>query len=288
MQRRTDCASFAAKIVGGRRHFRAAACRRRGLFSALFAWPGATSLLAPDGRRKSVDLLRLQVREPLEEADDRGAMPALTAIEDRTSLDVMQQYAQNPYPAGRQSCLPRSPARPRQDRRRPDSRRSQPAAGSILIAGCGTGQHRLTLPERGRRAHSRSRPEPAPALPTRDERRGKRRLRNIEYAQADILKLSTIGRRSIAIEAVGVLHHLADPKPGGASAVAAQADGVSCASVFTARRRGARSPRLAPSLRSAVIEPTAEGIRALRQTIIRNRHEPRWRSIVATAETSTA
>jgi SAM-dependent methyltransferase len=37
---------------------------------------------------------------------------------------------------------------------------------------------------------------------------------NIEYAEADILKLGLIGRTFDRIEAVGVLHHLADPRTG--------------------------------------------------------------------------
>jgi 2-polyprenyl-3-methyl-5-hydroxy-6-metoxy-1,4-benzoquinol methylase len=39
-------------------------------------------------------------------------------------------------------------------------------------------------------------------------------VQNLEYAQADILKLGTVDRRFDGIEAVGVLHHLADPEAG--------------------------------------------------------------------------
>src|SRR6202023_1719735 len=39
-------------------------------------------------------------------------------------------------------------------------------------------------------------------------------LTNIEYGQADILKLASLGRRFDVIETVGVLHHLADPAAG--------------------------------------------------------------------------
>jgi SAM-dependent methyltransferase len=39
-------------------------------------------------------------------------------------------------------------------------------------------------------------------------------LNNIDYAQADILKLGTIGRSFDLIESSGVLHHLADPAQG--------------------------------------------------------------------------
>ena len=39
-------------------------------------------------------------------------------------------------------------------------------------------------------------------------------IRNIEYAQADILKLGSLDRRFDLIESVGVLHHLSDPEAG--------------------------------------------------------------------------
>ena len=39
-------------------------------------------------------------------------------------------------------------------------------------------------------------------------------IANIEYAQADILKLGTLERRFDVIETVGVLHHLAEPTAG--------------------------------------------------------------------------
>src|SRR5262249_61146965 len=39
-------------------------------------------------------------------------------------------------------------------------------------------------------------------------------LRNIDYAQADILRLGSLDRTFDLIQSTGVLHHLADPLPG--------------------------------------------------------------------------
>jgi 2-polyprenyl-3-methyl-5-hydroxy-6-metoxy-1,4-benzoquinol methylase len=39
-------------------------------------------------------------------------------------------------------------------------------------------------------------------------------LENIEFAQADILELGSLGRSFDIIESVGVLHHLHDPLEG--------------------------------------------------------------------------
>jgi 2-polyprenyl-3-methyl-5-hydroxy-6-metoxy-1,4-benzoquinol methylase len=98
---------------------------------------------------------------------------------------------------------------------RPKASADRPHAGpSILIAGCGTGEHPFDIaqksPEASILAIDLSRVSLAYARrKTREEG-----LRNIEYAQADILNLSTLGRTFDRIEAVGVLHHLADPKAG--------------------------------------------------------------------------
>jgi SAM-dependent methyltransferase len=85
----------------------------------------------------------------------------------------------------------------------------RPHAGpSILIAGCGTGEHPFDIaqksPEASVLAIDLSRVSLAYARrKTREEG-----LRNIEYAQADILNLSTLDRTFDRIETAGVLHHL--------------------------------------------------------------------------------
>jgi tetratricopeptide (TPR) repeat protein len=65
----------------------------------------APSLLAMKWPDCAAELLRQQVREPLEEAADRRAIPALTSIDDPVSIEVMQQYEQNPYPRWTTSLL---------------------------------------------------------------------------------------------------------------------------------------------------------------------------------------
>jgi hypothetical protein len=64
----------------------------------LHTLPLADTLLHKDFAEDVAGLLRLQVREPQEEARDRASIPALTTIEDRVSLEVMRQYEESPYP----------------------------------------------------------------------------------------------------------------------------------------------------------------------------------------------
>ena len=245
----------------------------------LHCLPGAKSLLAAEWPSEIADLLRLQVREPLEEADDRRAIPVLTEIEDRTSLDVMRQYEENPYPRWTINPLAALARNAKAD--------SAAAAGGvqdILIAGCGTGEHPFDIAQKSPQARILAVDLSLASLAYARRKTREEGLRNIEYAQADILKLSAIGRTFDRIEAVGVLHHLADPKAGWRVLLSLLAPGATMRVGLyseTARRSIIDARAL---IAGRGYQPTTDGIRALRQTIVRERDEPRWRSIVQTLD----
>ena len=84
----------------------------------------------------------------------------------------------------------------------------------VLIAGCGTGQQSIQTAQRFPAARIL-----AVDLSTASLAYAKRKTRelgiaNIEYAQADILRLESIGKTFDFIQCVGVLHHLEDPMAG--------------------------------------------------------------------------
>ena len=248
-----------------------------GAYFPLHAVPKAEALLSLKWPDYAAGLLRQQVKEPLEEIEDRAAIPALTAVDNSTSVEVMRQYEENPYPRwtiNPLSVLGRSKASP-----------DRPHAGpSILIAGCGTGEHPFDIaqksPEASVLAIDLSRVSLAYARrKTREEG-----LRNIEYAQADILNLSTLGRTFDRIETVGVLHHLADPKAGWRVLLSLLApNGTMRVGLYSEiARRGIVEARVIVAERG--YQPTVEGIRALRQTIIREKDEPRWKSLIQTID----
>jgi SAM-dependent methyltransferase/tetratricopeptide (TPR) repeat protein len=243
----------------------------------LHAIPKAERLLGRKWPDHASGLIRQQLKEPLEEVVDRAAIPALTAIEGGTSVEVMRQYEENPYP--------RWTINPLSLLHRPKSNSAGPRSGpSILIAGCGTGEHPFDVaqksPEASVLAIDLSRVSLAYARrKTREEG-----LRNVEFAQADILNLSTIGRTFDRIEAVGVLHHLADPKAGWRVLLSLLApNGIMRVGLYSETAR-----RSIVEARAIVAErgypPTADGIRALRQTIIREKDVPRWASLVQTID----
>jgi SAM-dependent methyltransferase len=204
------------------------------------------------------DLLRQQVREPLEELHDRDTIPALTAIDDR-SLPVKQQYEENPYP--RWIVVPpvKVSAAMSGTHRKND----------ILIAGCGTGQHSIDAALLFPQARILAVDVSLTSLAYARRKTREAGLINIDYAHADILKLGAFDRKFDYIETVGVLHHLADPaagwrillsllRPGGTMRVGLYSE-IARAPIIAGRTLIAQRG----------YPPTAEGIRACRQEIFR-------------------
>jgi 2-polyprenyl-3-methyl-5-hydroxy-6-metoxy-1,4-benzoquinol methylase len=220
--------------------------------------------------------LRQQVCEPLEELEDRPKIPTLTAIDDLTSKAVMQQYDENPYPRWtinpckvvggdmkrHARTIGSSELRPNQD---------------ILIAGCGTGKHPFWLAHHFPHARILAIDLSRANLAYARRRTRQEGLQDIEYAQADILKLGAIGRIFDRIDAVGVLHHLADPKAGWRVLLSLLApNGIMRVGVYSeAARRDVVQARALIAERG--YGPTIEGIRTLRQKIIR---EQRWEMVL--------
>jgi SAM-dependent methyltransferase len=250
----------------------------------LHSIPNAKSLLALKWPEYAAQLLRQQVREPLEEMEDRPKIPALTQIDDAASKAVMQQYDENPYP--RWTINPCKVVASDMKRHARMIGTSEPGQSQdILIAGCGTGKHPFWIaqyfPHARILAIDLSRANLAYARrKTREER-----LPNIEYAQADILKLAGIGRIFDRIDAVGVLHHLADPEAGWRVLLSLLAPaGIMRVGLYSEAAR-----RDVVQARALIAEggyaPTIEGIRSVRQKIIRDQ---RWGMVLNSGDFYTA
>jgi SAM-dependent methyltransferase len=182
----------------------------------------------------------------------------LTAIDDR-SLPVQQQYEDNPYP--RWIVIP-PVAKPVEIS---DASRNN----DILIAGCGTGQHSIDAALLFPHANILAVDISLTSLAYARRKTREAGLDNIDYAHADIFKLGTLDRRFDLIEAVGVLHHLADPaagwrvllsllRPGGSMRVGLYSE---------VARRAIVAGRALIAQRG--YPPTPEGIRTCRQEIFR-------------------
>jgi len=151
-------------------------------------------------------LLVQQLKEPAEELRLAATIPALTVIEDEVSRVVRQQYEENPYPRwvragppGQSDIL--SDRRPQQ-------------GVDVLIAGCGTGLSTIEFARQMPAARVLAVDLSLASLSYAKRMAQSHDLTNIEFGQADIMGLASIGREFDFIDATGVLHHLADPWEG--------------------------------------------------------------------------
>ncbi|HLZ06516.1 MAG TPA: methyltransferase domain-containing protein [Bradyrhizobium sp.] len=178
----------------------------------LHAMPTAEALLRRDWPAMVAGLLQVQLREPLEEAGERTAIATLAPIKNSVSLQVMRQYEENPYPRWTINPLTAFAADQARGRTIPTAERQ--AELDILIAGCGTGLHAVQIAQVYPNARLLGVDVSLASLAHARRKTRELGLRNIEYAQADILELATIDRTFDSIESVGVLHHLAEPTAG--------------------------------------------------------------------------
>jgi len=158
---------------------------------------------------------------PLVEADAARTrlvetIPSIGGIEDPVSQRVAAQYAGSPYPRWSSLHSP-APGRAKRTLLRffPDARlgfMNEPF--DVLIAGAGTGQHAIaSATSYGPGANVTAIDISRPSLAYGKWMAQRLGVENVSFAQADILNLGDSGPYHI-IEAVGVLHHMADPMAG--------------------------------------------------------------------------
>ena len=185
-------------------------------YEPLHGVPAVDALLGRSWPAQLAGLFTQQIAEPREEMRCRGEIPRLTSVEDDVSRQVQQQYEENPYPrwveVGRilqpttlQSWLPTLA---------PGAGPEENTAGDILVAGCGTGQQAIETAQMFPDARVLAVDLSLSSLAYARRKTHALGLGNIDYAQADILRLDSIGRTFDLIESTGVLHHLADPLAG--------------------------------------------------------------------------
>ncbi|WFU35004.1 methyltransferase domain-containing protein [Bradyrhizobium brasilense] len=242
----------------------------------LHALPTADALLRRDWPAAVAGLLRVQLREPREEIEERSAVATLTPIKNSVSVDVMRQYEENPYP--RWTVNPLTAFAADRAQGRTVATADQRAERDILIAGCGTGSHAIQIAQVYPNARLLAVDISMTSLAYARRKTRELGLRNIEYAQADILELASIGRSFDSIESVGVLHHLADPlagwrvlvsllRPGGTMRIGLYSDLARRVIVEARDRIAARNYRA-----------TADDIRRCRQDIFRE--ADKWKPLI--------
>jgi SAM-dependent methyltransferase len=188
-----------------------------GAYCSLDELDAADTLLTRSWPEPVQVLLRQQIHEPRAVRACAAEIGQLTPIDDRVSLAVQRQYEENPYPRWERFTTLQSP-QPFQAYLRGlfPQRNIQIAAGErkldYLIAGCGTGQHVAMIAQRISDVRVTAVDLSRASLGYAKHMTAG--LGEIDYAQADILKLESISKRFDVIDCAGVLHHLEDWQAG--------------------------------------------------------------------------
>jgi len=144
-------------------------------------------------------------------------IPTLGTIDDAVSRTVAAQYQASPYPRWTSLHIPASGrARRTLSRFFPDARLGfMDGSFDVLIAGAGTGQHAIaSATSYGPAANVTAIDLSRTSLSYAKWMAQRLGLDNVSFAQADILGLPEDSGPYHIIEAVGVLHHMADPLQG--------------------------------------------------------------------------
>lgn len=167
-------------------------------------------------------VIQRQLIEPQREAELRKTISAITPITDKISHAVRVQYEENPFPRWIRS-------RARKERKTlaswirssfsdlpppADIYGSSATPLELLVAGCGTGQEVVASATRFVNSQVLAVDLSLTSLAYAVRQTEEIGLKNITYAQADILELDGLGRQFDVVECGGVLHHLADPVAG--------------------------------------------------------------------------
>ena len=164
-------------------------------------------------------VLTRQVLEHDQEEQLKLDIPTLKEISNEVSSKVRGQYEENPYPrwvyvGSRLSPIPISKVIQEVGLKLFDQTIKDIDAPSILVAGCGTGQHSIGTASRYKSSKVLAVDLSLSSLAYAKRKTKELKFQNIDYMQADILNLGKLKRKFDIIESSGVLHHMDDPMAG--------------------------------------------------------------------------
>jgi tetratricopeptide (TPR) repeat protein/2-polyprenyl-3-methyl-5-hydroxy-6-metoxy-1,4-benzoquinol methylase len=190
-----------------------------GAYRPLYGFAWAQELGEREWTGDIKHLIKWQITEPLEERELRSEIPQATPIRNMISQSVREQYEENPYPRWIKTYI-HSKIRPigavlsGAPHHLDLGDYVSPEQPQILIAGCGTGQQILNAISQFSNTRVLAFDLSLSSLSYACRKIRELGLTNIEFAQADIMELGSIGRQFDLIGCTGVLHHLADPVTG--------------------------------------------------------------------------
>ena len=159
------------------------------------------------------------IEEPYIEKSIVTEIPILGEISNNVSSKVRTQYEENPYPRWIKIGLPLKAKLISEicaaENLHLNSKSIQDViAPDILVAGCGTGQHSIRTASSFSDSRVTAVDLSLASLAYAKRKTTELRISNLEYLQADILKLNQLKQKFDIIESVGVLHHMDEPMDG--------------------------------------------------------------------------
>ena len=159
------------------------------------------------------------VEEPLGEDVIAQNIPALSDVDDGVSRKVREQYEESPYPRWvKLAIAPKEKSVAEFCNEAKLQLHSENIKSvfspSILVAGCGTGQHSIETASRFANCKVTAVDLSRASLAYAQRKTSELGITSVEYLQADILNLGELGEEFDIIESSGVLHHMDDPMAG--------------------------------------------------------------------------
>lgn len=247
-----------------------------GSYFPLHSVPNATALAERSWPSCVTELLAQQIEEPLQERRLAVTIPALTDIDDGVSRAVRQQYEENPYPRWTEAGPPAVPTAL--------ADRSPQQALDVLVAGCGTGLTTIELARARPKARILAIDLSLASLGYAKRMAQRFNLTNVEFGQADIVNLASLGRQFDFIDASGVLHHLANPWEGWRILLSLlRPDGVMQVGLYSAAAR-----RNVVAIRELIAQrgyrSAAADIRRCREEIMAAADGSLWKSVTTSSD----
>ena len=165
------------------------------------------------------DLYKMQITDPLEEKNLKKFIPSFGKINNKVSDNVRNQYESNPYPRWVNTGLLISSISigevvDQLELNLFNNKIRETKNPSILVAGCGTGEHAIKVANRFKNSSVLAIDLSLESLSYAKRKTKELNFKNIEYIQGDILNIKNLKKQFDIIECVGTLHHMGDPFKG--------------------------------------------------------------------------
>lgn len=173
-------------------------------------------------------LIETGLLDRIEERSLALTIPEFAPVDDAVSRVVRAQYEANPYP--RWLKLPEWPRIDLLASLQSAYKNIVAPAGAgrtlrVLSAGCGTGQHALSLASFYRDCRVTAFDLSRASLAHAQRMATKLGIDNVEFFHGDILEVAKLRREFDVIESIGVIHHMHDPEAGWRSLLGVLAPG---------------------------------------------------------------